>query len=105
VNDFVQVCQRDEQPIQDVHPLFGFVQLVERAPGDYHLAVFQIMEEGALERKRARLSVYQSQQLHAESGLERCEFVQLVEHFFRLGSALQLNHDAQTPPVRFVAHV
>src|SRR5450759_3530110 len=83
----------------------GFIQVELGAAGDDFQAVFDINVQGALEGKGARFTVHQSQYLNAEGGLEGGVFIKLVEHLVRMGVALELNDDAHTVAVRFVAQV
>ena len=52
------------------------------------LAVLDEDLQRALQREQARLAIHQRQHLHAERGLQRGVFVQLVEHLPRLRAAL-----------------
>ena len=71
LDHIVQVRQRDEQALQDVSARPGFVQLEFRAAGDHLAAVFDINLQSALERKQARLTSHQRQELHPIGGLQR----------------------------------
>ena len=84
---------------------FGFIQIIECATGNNHLAMFQIMVERALEREHAWFAIQQSEHLHRKCALQGRVFKELVEHFSGLGAAFEFNNDTHTFTVGFVAHI
>ena len=104
-DDVIEVRQGQQQPFENVRPFAGFRQFVFAAAADDFPPVLDVNLHGPLEGKQPRLAIDQGQQLHAESGLQRGVLVKLVEHFVRLGVALEFNHNAHAAAVGFVAQV
>ncbi len=86
-------------------PALGLVQPVLRP--SLHDGAAEIYEsiENFLQRKPARVSVDDDRRVGPVGLFKRSIFEQPIEHDLRLGAPLQLDHDAEPFPVRFVPNV
>ena len=83
----------------------AFLQVELRPPDDDRLAVIDEVPEKVAERQDPRLVVDDRQEDDAERRLHRGHCVQLVQHDLGVLAALQLDHHADSVPVRLVAQV
>ena len=93
-DDFVDVRQRDGEPLEDVTPFAGLGQLVTRTADDHFPPMGKEVLEELLEREQARLVVDQRDHVHAEAILKLRELVQVVEDDVGDLAALELDHHA-----------
>ena len=104
LDDFVDVVERDAVAFEQVRALFGFAQIVARAPRDDVFAVRDEVLEQLLEVEHLRLerdrSVgarfahrHERQHVEAEARLQRRMLEELIEHDFRRRALLQLDDD------------
>ncbi len=104
-DDLVEIGDRDEQAFEDMSALLRLVQLETSAP-DYHFfLVGDVVAEDLAERQGLGDTVGQGQHDDAERALHRRVLEELVEHHFRYGFALELDHDTHARAVRLVAEV
>ena len=86
-NHSIQVAQCDQQTFQDVGALARFCELKFGTACDNLAAVLNEQLQRPFERQKTRFIIHQRQHLYTKSGLQRCKFIKLVEHLFRLSSA------------------
>ena len=101
----VEVAQRDHQPFQHVQARLGLAQLELRAARDHALAMLQKVHQHLAQAQFARAALVDRQHVQPVALLHRRQLVELVEHDFRLGVALELDHDPHPVAVRLVAQV
>ena len=101
----VDIVRGDDQPLQDVGPFLGLLQL-ELGPSDDHLvAVVHKMRDQVLEVQQLRPTFHQRDVVDAEGRLQGRVFVQGVQHDVRDRIPLQHIDDAHPLPVGFVPDI
>src|SRR2546422_318473 len=99
----VQVLDRDLEASQDVEPLLGLAQIVDRAADDDLAAVLQEHLQRVLQAEQLRPPLDDRQHVHAERFLQRRVLVELVQQHLGDRVALELDHDAHAVAVGLVA--
>ncbi len=84
---------------------FGFIQIKFSAPLDNCQPVFHIDAERLLEGQRARLAVYQREQVNAERALHGRAFVKIAQDYFWIGILRHFKDDAHSLAVGFIAQI
>src|SRR6185369_496394 len=104
-DDLIDIGNRNGEADQDMSALAGLVKLEDRPAGD---DLFAELDEGGddlLEIHQLRPAAIEGQRIDAEAGLQWREAEELVEHHFSHGIALQLDDDADTFTVGFIAKI
>ena len=102
---FVQMIQRDKQPVQNVLARLSLVQLKAGAARQHVKAVIHMAADHLLERHDLGTSPVDRQHDRAESALELGMLVEVVEHDLSDRAALQLNHHADAVTRALIADV
>ena len=105
VDDRVEVVERDQQALEDVHARLEDAELVLRAPDDDLALMAHVGVDDLAQRERLRDAVDERDRVHAERRLHRRVLVELVQHHLRQHVALELDHEAHAVAVRLVAQV
>ena len=83
----------------------GPIQLIATATGDDFLPVLNEQMQGLLKRQQARLTIYQSQHVHAKGLLHRRKLKELLENLTRLHGPRQLHGNAHTLAIALITQV
>ena len=105
LDDRIQVGDRDRQAGHDMGPLPCLAELIRGPAGNDFLAEIDERLKNLLEIQHFGLAAVQRQHVHAEAGLQRREGIELVEHDFGHGIALDFDHHPHAVPVGFVAEI
>jgi hypothetical protein len=103
LDDFVDVLDRDEQPLEDVEPRLLLAKLVLRAAHDDVALVVDVVLDDREQPERPWHAVDQRDHVHAEGGLKLGVLVELVEDDLRDRVALQFDHEPDARLVRLIA--
>ena len=104
-DQLVDVVERFDETFEDVRALLGFAQVEARAADDDLFAMLDEMAEHRREVHDLRLVVDDGQENDAERGLHLRVAIQIVQHDLGDRVALQLDDDAHSFAVGFVAQV
>ena len=88
-----------------MQPLLGLTQVVGRAPRDDFFTVIEETLERFFEVEQFRPAIDDGEQVDAEGFLQRGVLVELVDNDFRHRVALELDDDAHSFAIGFVAQV
>ena len=105
VDDLVDIGHRDGETDQDVGAVARLVEQEFGAPGDDLFAERDEDRQQVLQVHQQRTAGVERHHVAAEIGLQRREPVELVQHHFGHRVALQLDDDAKTVAVGFVAQI
>ncbi len=105
MDHLVDVDHRDGQAHQRVATVAGAPQQEAGAPHHHLLAERDEGGQHLAQVHQLRAAMVQRQRVDPERGLQRGEPVELVQHHFGRGVALELDHHAQALPVAFVAQL
>ena len=104
-DDLVDVCQRDQEALDDVIALFCLAQIEPGSPRDDVDLVVDVALEDLLEVERPRDAVDQSQHDGAEALLELGVLVELVQDDLRVGALPEVDDQTHPGPAGLVFQV
>ena len=102
-DDLVDIGHRDREADQDMGAIAGLVEQEFGAAGDHLLAEGDEHRQEVLQVHHLRPAGIERQHVGGEIGLQRRESIELVQHHFRHGVALEFDDDAKAVAVGFVA--
>ena len=104
-DDLIDVLQGDEEPLHDVRPLLGLVEIEHRPPGHDLHPVIQEQIEHLPESEDPWLVVHQCKVDDPEAVLHLGVLEKLVEDHLVAGTAFQFDDDPHPLPIRLVPEV
>ena len=104
-DDLVDIGDRDREADQDMGAVAGLVEQELGAARDHLLAEGDEQRQQVLQVHHLRPAGVERHHVGAEIGLQRREAIELVQHHVGHRVALQLDDDAETVAVGFVAQV
>ena len=102
---FIQIGDRNHQTNEQVGALTGLGEFMLRSPSDHRFAEFDEAEDDVLQAHQFRAAAADGQHVEGKALLRRGVAPQLVEHHFRRGIALEIEHDAYAQAVGFIAQI
>ena len=101
----IDVVTGDNQTLQDMCTFLGLAQFILCTADNHLMTVIHEVADAVLQCQQTGASLYQSDCVHAETGLQGCHLEQLVQHHTCIGIALHVNYNAHTLTVALVVGI
>ena len=105
LNDRIKILNRNSQTNQGMRPVAGLIEFINRPAADNFFAEFDKGADNVFQIQHNRAAVMNSQNVHAETGLQRRIFIQLIQNDIGLKITLQLNNNPDAMAVGLVANL
>ena len=86
-----------------MRPVAGFIQFKNRPPADNFFTKLNKRLNNILQRQHHRPAVVNRQHIHAETGLQRRIFIQLIQHHVSLKITLDFNNHPHAVTIGLIA--